>query len=349
MTLAPGVYRSPTSFGINGTLTLDGQGDPNAVFILQAGSTLITGVNSQVGLTNGAQACNVFEQVGSSATLGLDSTFVGNILAYTSVTVNHGAAVQGRVLAINGATTLDANTVTRPTCVAPVPPTVTYSVKVTNTGQTSYPSASIADPLAGVLDDATYNAGSTTATSGTVGYVNGVLSWSGALAPGSSATITYTVTINDPATGDRTMTNTVTSVTIGSNCPSGAGDNRCTATVAITNSASLTFTKTADVAATTAGAVVHYTVTVVNFSHVPISSANFSDPLNGILDDASFNGDAVASSGTVVFATPNINWTGAVAASGHRHDHLFGHGAHLGDRQSDPRRYGELDLGAGRR
>ncbi len=316
MTLTPGVYKSPTSFGINGTLTLDGQGDPNAVFILQAGSTLITGVNSQVGLVNGAQTCNVFEQVGSSATLGVGSTFVGTMLAYTSITVSAGAAVQGRLLAVNGATTLDNNVVTRPTCAPPTPPTVTYTVKVTNSGQTTYSSAAFADSLAGVLDDATYNAGSTAATAGTVSYASGVLSWSGALIPGSSATITYTVTVNDPATGDGVMSNTVTSVTTGSNCPSGAGDDRCTATVGITNSASLTFTKTADVAATTAGAVVHYTVTVVNFSHVPVSSANFTDPLAGILDDASYNGDATADGGAVVYTNSNLAWSGAVPARG---------------------------------
>ena len=321
-TLTPGVYQSPTSFGINGTLTLDGQGDPNAVFILQAGSTLITGVNSQVGLVNGAQACNVFEQVGSSATLGVGSTFVGTVLAHTSITVNAGASVQGRLLAINGATTLDNNAVTRPTCAAPTPPTVTYTVQVTNSGQTSFPSAAFADSLVGVLDDATYNPASTNTTAGTVSYASGTLSWSGALSPGSSATITYAVTINDPATGDRVMSNTVTSVTKGSNCPAGAGagagagDSRCSATVAITNSASLTFTKSADVDATTAGAVVHYTVTVVNFSHVPVSSANFTDSLAGILDDATFNGDAVADGGTVVYTTPNLAWSGAVPARG---------------------------------
>jgi hypothetical protein len=64
-----------------------------------------------VSLINGAQACNVFWQVGSSATIGTGSTFVGNILAYTSITLTTGATVDGRVLALNGAVTLQDNTI----------------------------------------------------------------------------------------------------------------------------------------------------------------------------------------------------------------------------------------------
>ncbi len=112
-TLTPGVYDSLSgTFGITGTLTLDGGGDPNAVFIFKAASTLTTAAtNSEVVLINGARASNVFWQVGSSATLGTYSTFVGNILALTSITVNTGATVDGRVLARNGAVTLDSNTI----------------------------------------------------------------------------------------------------------------------------------------------------------------------------------------------------------------------------------------------
>lgn len=120
-TKTAGVYDSaPGTFGITGTLTLDAQGDPNAVFIFKTASTLITGGASNVSLVNGAQACNVFWQVGSSATLGTNSTFKGNILALTSATLTTGANVEGRVLARNGAVTLDSNTVTKATCAAPV-------------------------------------------------------------------------------------------------------------------------------------------------------------------------------------------------------------------------------------
>jgi len=120
-TLAPGVYQAASSMGLTGTVTLDGQGDPNAVFIFQMGSTLTTASNSTVSLINGAQACNVFWQVGSSATLGTATTFVGSILALTSATVLTGTTVAGRVLARNGAVTLDTNTITTPTCTGPSP------------------------------------------------------------------------------------------------------------------------------------------------------------------------------------------------------------------------------------
>ena len=108
---APGVYNDPSSFFITGDITLDAGGDPAAVFIFQAGSTLITSSGSHVILTNGAQAANVFWQVGSSATLGTNSFFQGTILALTSITVTTGVDVQGRLLARNGAVTLDTDTI----------------------------------------------------------------------------------------------------------------------------------------------------------------------------------------------------------------------------------------------
>jgi len=109
--LTPGVYNDSSSFGITGTLTLDAQGDPNAVWIFQAGSTLITTANSMITLTNGAQASNVFWQVGSSATLGMDSAFSGNILAYTSITLDTGVVDHGQALALNGAVSFNNDTV----------------------------------------------------------------------------------------------------------------------------------------------------------------------------------------------------------------------------------------------
>ena len=119
-TLTPGIYKSTSALGITGTVTLDGQGNPDSVFLFQVGSALTTASASRVLLVNGAQACNVFWQIGSSATLGTDSNFLGTILALASVTVNTGASVSGRVLARNGAVTLDTNPVSRPTCAAPV-------------------------------------------------------------------------------------------------------------------------------------------------------------------------------------------------------------------------------------
>ncbi len=115
-TLSRGVYTSASSLGLSGDLTLDAQGDPNAVFIFQAGSTLTTGAGSRVLLTGGAQACNVFWQVGSSATIGTSTAFTGNILALTSISVNDGVTVNGRALARNGAVTLNNDTITAANC-----------------------------------------------------------------------------------------------------------------------------------------------------------------------------------------------------------------------------------------
>jgi len=122
--LGPGVYNSSSgTFQITGTLTLDAQGNPNRVFIFQTASTLITASSSTVSLLGGAQACNIFWQVGSSATLGTTSTFRGNILALTSIQVQTGATVEGRALARNASVTLDNNVFTLPNCAAPTPTT----------------------------------------------------------------------------------------------------------------------------------------------------------------------------------------------------------------------------------
>lgn len=116
-TKLPGIYNSASgTFGITGILTLDAQNDPNAVFIFKTGTTLITAGSSRVVLINGAQACHVFWQVGSSATLGTSSIFKGNILALTSITLTTAANVEGRLLARNGSVTLDTNVVNKATC-----------------------------------------------------------------------------------------------------------------------------------------------------------------------------------------------------------------------------------------
>ena len=133
-TMAPGVYTAASALGLTGTVTLDAQNNPNAVFIFQAGSTLITASNSTVYLINGASPCNVFWQVGSSATLGTNTTFVGSILALSSTTVRTGTTVTGRVLARNGQVSLDTNTITRPTCTTPRTTPTSPGVGVTGVG-----------------------------------------------------------------------------------------------------------------------------------------------------------------------------------------------------------------------
>jgi hypothetical protein len=176
-TKTPGVYCFDSSAAITGPLTLDGQGNANAVFIFRTVSTLVTAAASSVVLTNGAQACNVFWRVGSSATLGTTTSFVGNILALTSITLNTGATVVGRALAQNGAVTLDTNTFTRSNCAAPTTgpdapgfcPTISIA-----------PAASLPTSVVGVAYTQTFTAGNGTAADTT--YVFDVLT--GALPPG---------------------------------------------------------------------------------------------------------------------------------------------------------------------
>jgi hypothetical protein len=115
-TFTAGVYNDPSSLALSGTVTLDGGGNPDSVFVFQAGSTLVTSASSIVALTNGAQACNVFWVVGSSATLGATSVFNGTILASASATIGDGTQIQGRVLAGTGAVTLSDDVIHTPAC-----------------------------------------------------------------------------------------------------------------------------------------------------------------------------------------------------------------------------------------
>ena len=142
-TLTAGVYKTAAgTLGLTGKLTLDAAGDPNAVFIFEADSTLITAPASTVALINGASPCNVFWRVGSSATLDTTTSFVGNILAADSIAMKTGATLQGRALAQTGAVTLDTNTITNAACsaAATASPSVTPSASPSATPSTA-PSA----------------------------------------------------------------------------------------------------------------------------------------------------------------------------------------------------------------
>jgi hypothetical protein len=184
-TKTPGVYESPAgTFGITGTLTLDAQGDPNAVFIFKAASTLITASASSVNLVNGARSANVFWKIGSSATLGTYSILRGNVMALASITVTTGVTVDGRTLARTAAVTLDTDTITRPTGVqqplatttslttsanpVPVKTPVTFTATVTAGTGTEVPTGLVAfldrSTLIGVVAlDGTGHAAFTTA------------------------------------------------------------------------------------------------------------------------------------------------------------------------------------------
>ena len=130
--LVGGVYTGASSVGLTGTLILDGQNNADAVWIFQAGSTLTTASSSVVSLINGAQACNVFWQVGSSMTIGTGSTFVGHVFAQTSITDDGGSTISGQLLAREAAVTLNNTTIINDAC-ATVTPTPTATATPTPT------------------------------------------------------------------------------------------------------------------------------------------------------------------------------------------------------------------------
>lgn len=133
LTLVGGVYNASSALGLTGPLTLDAQGNPDTVWVFQVGSELTTASASSVVLVNGAQACNVFWQIGSSATLGTGSTFVGTLIALTSVSATTGATIQGRLFARNGSVTLDTNVITTSACTVVPPPDSTTAAPATST------------------------------------------------------------------------------------------------------------------------------------------------------------------------------------------------------------------------
>jgi len=172
--LTPGVYCFDSSAQLTGTLILDAQGSCDSLFVFQTGSTLTTSVSSSVEVINNPCAVNcrgggnVFWQIGSSATIGTGSQFVGHIIANTSVTLNFGASVAGNVIALTGAVTMDTNNVSAcgmniPPTPTPSPtptptptPTVTCAPKVTGGGQIPVPSPDSTNQLATGIGRATF-------------------------------------------------------------------------------------------------------------------------------------------------------------------------------------------------
>jgi LPXTG-motif cell wall-anchored protein len=223
--LLPGVYNAASSLGVSGAVTLDGQGDPNAVFVFQIGAALTTATSTSIVLTGAAQACNVFWQVGSSATLGTTNTFVGTVMALTSISIDTGTTVAGRALARNGAVTLDDNVFTQPTC-ATTPTTTSVTATAGTTGGTSTLTATVAAAGANAptgtvtfssngvavgtspigsngVATLTVPAGTTAGTRSITAHFNGLLSYGT-----STSTATNLVVTAAPATPVKTGTTT---------------------------------------------------------------------------------------------------------------------------------------------
>lgn len=177
-TLTPGVYKSTSTLALTGTLTLDGQGDPASVFIFQVADALTTFTASNVSVLNGAQACHVFWQIGTSATLGTSSSFKGTIMALSSISVNTGVTVQGRALARNGQVSLDNDVFTAADCDTTTPTSgssggtsATPTTTVTRTPTTSQTAAG--SSAAGTTQAATPTSGVTQTAIGASGTGTG--------------------------------------------------------------------------------------------------------------------------------------------------------------------------------
>ena len=217
---------------------------------------------------------------------------------------------------------------------------VHYTVTVTNSGQTPYTGATYTDQMDGVLGDATYN-GDAAATVGSVSFASPNMTWTGNLAAGASATVTYSVTVNNPDTGDLILTNTIVSATPGNNCPVGGTDPRCTVTVHDLVPG-LDIVTGADRATATPGAVVHYTITVTNTGQTAYTGASFTDPLAGVLDDAAYNGDAAATAGTRQLRQPEPDLDREPGGRRGRDDHVLGDGEQSRRGQRQPGQHGHL-------
>lgn len=168
-TLTAGVY-AHTTFGITTTLTLDGGGDPNAIFVFKSGSTLITadGGASKVVLTNSAQACNVYWTVGSAATLGTSSILKGHVLSLAAITAKTGANIEGQLLSRDAAVTLDSNVITNNNCTSSTPTSTATPTATSTDGDSD--SDDVVIPCTATI-------GALVFTSGGPGSTTGKLTW----------------------------------------------------------------------------------------------------------------------------------------------------------------------------
>jgi hypothetical protein len=212
-TLVPGTYAGAT-LGLTGTVTLDAKGDPDAVFVIKSNETLITAEGSAVSLIGNANPCNVYWVVGSSATFGVNSDFVGTTMAMASITATTGADFEGRLLARTGAVTLDTNTITRPVCdTLPAGSTTTAAPTTTEAPTTT----------AAPTTTSTTEAPTTTSTTEAPTTTSSVLSTT-TVAPTTTSSVLSTTTVAPTVVPPGTPSTTVPSGTTPS-VPTGPGSS----------------------------------------------------------------------------------------------------------------------------
>ena len=186
-TLVAGVYTSTGPLALSGTVTFDGQGNPDSVFIVQIAKTLITASASRVATINGANACHIFWQVGSSATLGTASTFQGTVLALASISVTTSVHIKGRTLARTGAVTLDNDVFTDPNCTDDALPS---AATPTTTSITAVPATSTPGGTVTVTVTATVHSATGTPTGSVTFTRNGIAVGTAPVTAAGTASIT---------------------------------------------------------------------------------------------------------------------------------------------------------------
>ncbi len=274
-TLTPGVYAFGTSAGVAAatTVTFDAQGDPNALFVVQVGTSLVVSGGVNMILENGAQACNVYWRVGTSATIAGNVHFVGTLSAGTSITVAALASVDGRLWA-NNDVTLAANVTVQTPCVltttktpdvtsASVGQVITYTVVITNNSPCGAMTiSSVVDTIAG---DVTADFPSSVPASGSV-----------------SGTYTYAVQAGDPNPLRNLVTVTATA-SGGTPTVTLPFTSTAAASVPLGGTASIGVTKTADRLTASPGDTINYTITVTNTGSITLNSLTVTDSLLGPL------------------------------------------------------------------
>jgi hypothetical protein len=271
-TLTPGVYTAATSIGLTGTLILDGGGDSNAVFIFQAGSALTTASNSEIQLINGASASNVFWQIGSSATLGTNSKFAGNIMAQESITLTTGVVLTGKIMALTGSVTLDSDVIlsssveetgsttyrmsivkTADATEVEVGDTVNYTITVKNTGRATLNGISVTDEMIG-LDEtiATLAVGDSS------------------IFTGSFVTLTAGVLTNTASASDDQASYVIDSVSV------------TVVESTVVPVYSMSIVKKADASEVTVGDTVNYRIIVTNTGNATLSGISVTDAMIGL-------------------------------------------------------------------